>query len=144
MAPFYADQGYLPNFQIKEEELGEKITSHSAATNARKLRQIMTELQKIMTSNKTLSHQNNIKYKDINFAIADWVMLATNHIRPLRPCKRLAEKHICSFKIFNKITLQTYQLNLKNLVGKIHDVFHVEKLEKFKSPQNGQCEYGIK
>ncbi|KAI0994991.1 hypothetical protein K3495_g13192 [Podosphaera aphanis] len=48
MAPFYADQGYLPNFQIKSEEPGDPITSESAANHAKKVNDIMAKLKNIM------------------------------------------------------------------------------------------------
>ncbi|KAI1005414.1 hypothetical protein K3495_g2808 [Podosphaera aphanis] len=58
--------------------------------------------------------------------------LATNPNMP-RP--------IGPFKIIKKITNQTYQLDLKNLVGKIYHVFHVDKLEIATTPQEGQYDY---
>ncbi|KAI1002660.1 hypothetical protein K3495_g5543 [Podosphaera aphanis] len=70
-------------------------------------------------------------------------MLKTAHIRSKRPCKKLAGKQIGPFQILNKETDLTYQLDLKNLVGKIHDVFHVEKLEKANLPQQNQQDYGM-
>ncbi|KHJ31986.1 hypothetical protein EV44_g3442 [Erysiphe necator] len=144
MAPFYADQGYLPNFQIKNEESGEPITSQTAANHTRKLNEITQKLKSIMTlSNSTMNHYYDTNHKDIEFLVGDWVMLKTDHIRTLRPCKKLTEKFIGPFKVIEKITNQTYRLDLKNLVGKIHDIFHVEKLEKSKKIQDGQQEYGI-
>ncbi|KAI0991463.1 hypothetical protein K3495_g16724 [Podosphaera aphanis] len=83
------------------------------------------------------------RHSDIEFNVEDWVMLKTNHIRTLRPCKKLSERQIGPFKIIEKITPLTYRLDLKNLVGKVHDVFHVEKLEKATHPQHQQQEYGM-
>ncbi|KAI0998619.1 hypothetical protein K3495_g9577 [Podosphaera aphanis] len=122
MAPFYADQGYLPNFQIKSEEPADPMTSESAANHAKK----------------------KMKHQDIEFSVGDLVMLKTGHIRTSRVCKKLAEKQIGPFKIIKKVTDQTYQLELKNLVGRIYDVFYVNKLEKYKDIQTGQQQYGAK
>lgn len=144
MVPFYADQGYLSNFQIKNKELDEEITSESAASRASKLRRIMSKLQIIMTSNnQKMGHRYNSKHKKKQYSVGDWEMLKTTHIRSLRRSNKLAEKHIGLFKIISKVTDQTYQLDLKNLVGKVHDFLCIEKLEKFKRPQEDQHEYGI-
>ena len=80
---------------------------------------------------------------DVEFQVGDWVMLKTIHIRTKRPCKKPAEKQIGLFKVLEKVTDLTYRLELKNLVGKIHDVFHVEKLEKATLPQINQQDYGM-
>ncbi|KAI0991100.1 hypothetical protein K3495_g17087, partial [Podosphaera aphanis] len=63
--------------------------------------------------------------------------------KTIRSCKKLTENFIGPFKITERVTNQTYRLDLKNLVGKIHDIFHVEKLEKAKTPQEGQQDYGM-
>lgn len=144
MTSFYADQGYNPNFQIKREEPGEAITSQSAAIHASNLKKILTKLKEIMeVKNHHMGIYYDKKHEDAQFAVGDWVMLKTNHIRTPRTCKKLSEKQIGPFKIIKKVTGQTYQLDLKNLVGKIHDVFHVEKLEKSKKLQKGQADYGM-
>ncbi|KAI0992101.1 hypothetical protein K3495_g16085, partial [Podosphaera aphanis] len=143
MAPFYADQGYLPNFQIKSEEPGDPITSETAANHAKKVNDIMQKLKNIMeTENNRMKHHYDNKHQDIEFNVGDLVMLKTDHIRTSRACKKLAEKQIGPFKIIKKVSNQTYQLELKNLVGRIYDVFHVNKLEKYKETQTGQQQYG--
>ncbi|KAI0990800.1 hypothetical protein K3495_g17387, partial [Podosphaera aphanis] len=102
----------------------------------------MIKLKEIMSSgNETMGRYYNEKRKDITFSVGEWVMLKTDHIRSKRTCKKLSEKQIGPFKIIKKITNQTYQLDLKNLVGKIHDVFHVDKLEIATTPQEGQYDY---
>ncbi|KAI1006985.1 hypothetical protein K3495_g1235 [Podosphaera aphanis] len=144
MAPFFADQGYLPNFQLTDEEPGEGITCESAIAHSNKLPNILIKLKKIMTANnETMGHHYDKKHKNIIFHTGDWIMLKTDHIRTKRSCKKLSEKQIGPFKILKKITDQSYQIDLKNLVGKIHNVFHVEKLEIATSPQNGQQDYGM-
>lgn len=108
MAPFYAHQGYLPNFQIKTEEAGEQITSESAAAHTNKIHNIMNKLHQIMNANKNIVGQYyDQKHEDISFPAGDWVMLKTNHIRTTRSCKKLAEKQIEPFKVIKKITEQT-------------------------------------
>ncbi|KAI0993687.1 Transposon Tf2-9 polyprotein, partial [Podosphaera aphanis] len=123
MAPFYADQGYLPNFQIKEEEVGEQITSQSAAMHVSKLNDIMQKLKSIMeATNNAMARHYDTRHKHIEFQVGDWVMLKTDHIKTIRSCKKLTENFIGPFKITERVTNQTYRLDLKNLVGKIHDI----------------------
>ncbi|KAI0993322.1 hypothetical protein K3495_g14861 [Podosphaera aphanis] len=144
LAPFYADQGYLLNSQIIEEQPGDPISSESAALHAKKLFDIMANLKStIETENERMKLHYDKKHTDIKLHVGDWVMLKTTQIQTKRPCKKLAEKQIEPFKIIKKITNLTYQLDLKNLVGITHDVFHVEKLERATLPQQGQQEYGI-
>lgn len=93
MAPFYADQGYLPNFQTKSEEPGELMTSESAATHASNVDSIMKRVQQIMnTENEKMSRYYDKNHEHIEFIVGDWVMLKTNHIRRNRTCKKLTEK----------------------------------------------------
>ena len=88
-----------------------------------------------------MKHYYDRKRIEIDFQVGDWVMLKTTHIQTKRPCKKIAERQIGPFQIVKKVTDLTYQLDLKNLVGKIHDIFHVEKLEKAILPQQNQKEY---
>ncbi|KAI1005125.1 hypothetical protein K3495_g3086 [Podosphaera aphanis] len=93
MAPFYADQGYLPNFQIKAEEPGEEITTESAIKHSAKLRDIMNKLKYIMeTNNNGMGKYYSNQHTNIYFSIGDLVMFKTNHIRTIRSCKKLSEK----------------------------------------------------
>lgn len=143
MPPFYADQGYLPNFQIKPEEPGDEITMISAAAHCTKINQIMTKLKSIMADKtKCMGKYYNQSHEDLNFVVGDWVMLKTDHLRTAKSCKKLTERQIGPFEILEKITNQTYKLDLRNLIGRIHDTFHIEKLEKYKKPQHGQKDYG--
>ncbi|KAI0993145.1 hypothetical protein K3495_g15038, partial [Podosphaera aphanis] len=73
MAPFFADQGYLPNFQIKDEEPGDEITNETAAAHSKKLQNIMIKLKEIMSSgNETMGRYYNEKRKDITFSVGEW------------------------------------------------------------------------
>ncbi|KAI1001631.1 hypothetical protein K3495_g6571 [Podosphaera aphanis] len=140
LTPFYADQGYLPNSQIVNEEPGEPITCESAAIHAQKLIDTKTKFKTTMVNeNKKMKHYYDRKRIEMDIQVGDWVILRTTHIKTKRPCKKLAEKQIDPFKVPRKVTDLTYQLNLKNLKGKIH-VFHVEKLEKATLPQLNQQE----
>ncbi|KAI0995802.1 hypothetical protein K3495_g12381 [Podosphaera aphanis] len=75
MALFYADQGYLPNFQIKSEEPGDPITPESAVNHAKKVNDIMAKLKNIMET-----ENNRMKHQDIEFNVGDMVMLKTVEI----------------------------------------------------------------
>lgn len=74
--------------------------------------------------------------------VDDWVMLKIDHIRTLRSCKMPSERKIGPFKIIEKNTPVTFRLDLKNLVRNIHDVFHVEKLDKVTRPREQQKSMG--
>lgn len=93
-------------------------------------------------SNNAMGRYYDTSHKPINFHVGDWVMLKTDNIRTTNTCKKLTEKYIGPFQIAKKNTDQTYQLDLNDLVGRIHNIFHVEKLEKSKTPQQGQQHYG--
>lgn len=68
-------------------------------------------------------------------------MLKNNRIKTIRPYRKLIERFVGPFQVIEWIIISTHRLDLKNLVGKIHDKFHIEKLEKAKPPQEGHQDY---
>ncbi|KAK9397281.1 hypothetical protein NXF25_020642 [Crotalus adamanteus] len=61
--------------------------------------------------------------------VGDRVYLSTKYVKLQVPCKKLAPKYIGPFHIVRIINPVTVQLQLPELLGKIHPVFHVSLLK---------------
>ena len=66
-----------------------------------------------------------------SFQIGDKVLLCHDFIISTKPSKKLDAKFLGPFQIIAKLSKLMYQLKLPKTL-KIHDVFHVSMLEKYK------------
>jgi hypothetical protein len=66
--------------------------------------------------------------------IGSLVLLDASGINTARPSKKLDDRRYGPFKVLQKVSLQSYRLELP-VSWKIHDVFHISKLVPFVEPQ---------
>lgn len=79
------------------------------------------------------------KRRDVSFQVGDFVLLSTANIRlpptPGSESYKLNEKYLGPFKVLKRIGELSYELELPSLM-RVHPVFHVSKLKRFKrSPE---------
>jgi hypothetical protein len=74
---------------------------------------------------------------EVLFKVGDYVWLATNNLRTIRPCKKLEFRRVGPFEIMQVLSPVSYKLRLP-LSMKIHPVFHVSLLTAFRKPTHGQ------
>ena len=73
----------------------------------------------------------------MTFELGDQVYVRTKNIRTRRPCKKLDQRKLGPYPIIEVINRNAYKLQLPPEI-RIHPVFHVELLEKYVPPQEGQ------
>ena len=70
----------------------------------------------------------------------DYVWLSSRHIKTTHPYRKLNHKRLSHFKVFRRVGLHTYLLELPTTI-KIHPVFHISLLEPCNSnPLPGQVQ----
>ena len=81
----------------------------------------------------------NLKMKDIEYEVGDKVLLKVSPWRKvLRFGKKgkLSPRFIGSYEVLERIGPVVYQLALPPELAKLHDVFHVSMLQKYRSNES--------
>ena len=73
----------------------------------------------------------------MEFEIGEKVWLSTKNITTSRPSKKLDAKRIGPHEVIKQINPNAYRLRLPYTM-KIHNVFHVSLLDKYRTPTAGQ------
>ncbi|EGE03253.1 hypothetical protein TEQG_08625 [Trichophyton equinum CBS 127.97] len=68
----------------------------------------------------------------VSFDVGDWVLLNRKNLKIVRPTKKLDHKYLGLFQVLEKWGSQAYKLKLTPAYNKIHPVFHVSLLKKYK------------
>lgn len=83
-----------------------------------------------VATNKQAQYANS-KRRDLQFSVGDWVLLASKDLRFKQGSPKLLPRWVGPFQVHKRIGKQAYELNLPSR-WKIHDVFHVSKLEPYR------------
>jgi hypothetical protein len=73
----------------------------------------------------------NAKRRDVQFAIGDWVLLSAKNLRFKEGTPKLLPRWVGPFQVSKRVGTQAYELNLPSR-WKVHDVFHVSLLERYR------------
>jgi len=73
----------------------------------------------------------NTKRRDVQFAVGDWVLLSSKDLRFKHGSPKLLPRWVGPFQIAKRVGNLAYELILPAR-WKIHDVFHVSKLERYR------------
>jgi hypothetical protein len=89
----------------------------------------------LLLAQDVMKHHHDAKLRALEFDVGEWAWLRLHHrlvigITPLRHTK-LSPRFYGSYRVVERIGEVTYQLHLLAKV-RIHDVFHVALLKKFK------------
>lgn len=129
-SPFFLNHGYHPA-QPLDQALPRipNTTVNAPVADAQRARaQAITNLRTSQLKQKKYydRHRRHEVYQP-----NDMVYLSTNDLKREGP-RNLQDKWIGPFKVLRNIRDVTYELELPVTMGKIHRVFHVSKLKKFK------------
>jgi hypothetical protein len=132
MTPFYANQGYNPQFSTRI------FTSSTVPAAEQRVQQVDADLAELKTtlqrSQESYTAYANKERQPHNFQIGDLVFLNRKNIKTTRPARKLDDKFFGPFKIIQRINDVAFKLKLPASL-KIHPVFHVS-LFKPKDPDN--------
>lgn len=128
VTPFFANKGYHPRLSISFDNL----PNHAAHLAARELKELQTHLRdQISVANEHYSKFAD-KRRDATptWSKGDLVWLDTKNIKTKRPMKKLDQLNLGPFPIAERVGTHAYRLELPPSLRYIHDVFHVNLLEK--------------
>jgi hypothetical protein len=91
-------------------------------SEARRTHRIATERQ---------AQYANQKRRDVQFSERDWVLLSSKNLRFKHGTPKLLPRWVGPFQIAKRVSSQAYELVLPAR-WRIHDVFHVSDLEKYR------------
>ncbi len=76
----------------------------------------------------------NAKHSDQHFAIGKEVVLKATNLRTKQLCKKLDAKYLRPFLIIDRLGKLSYKLKLPLSMSRIHPVFYVSLLERWRKP----------
>ena len=126
--PFFANFGFHPNWHLEDEFSSINPTVEDNSKYLRTLhKHLRTELLRAQDS-QALAYNRRIEASP-PFGIGDMVWLNRRNIQTTRPSLKLDVKKIGPFKIIRQASKNAFELALPAHI-KIHNVFHVNLLEK--------------
>lgn len=140
MTPFRANYGYDPRMHVKlpkELEEARFPTQRTADAFANRISEVHAQLRMALDSATRRQTNQATNGKPIEFEIGEKVWLSTRNIITARPSKKLDAKRIGPYEVLKRINANAYRLRLPPTM-KIHNVFHVSLLDKYRPPTAGQ------
>ena len=137
LSPFFANYGYHPELQFKRPKAMRLLPSQKSADA---FAQTLNETHTILKKNLAKAQEKQSQYakgKDIEFEVGEKVWLSAKNIKTTRSSKKLDYKRIGPYRILKKINKNAYKLDLPATM-RIHNVFHVSLLDKYREPVEGQ------
>ena len=132
MSPFCANYGYEPVFDGSTELLPESPpTVQVYVTTLQDNIGIIKEELKIASESSKYFADKKRRHEE--FKVGDLVYLSKQNIKTTRPCAKLDWKCLGPFRIIKKINPVLYQLKLPLSMKRIHDVFHISLLSRYKT-----------
>ena len=131
MSPFMATYGFEPSTNMDTE-----LVPNTPPTVVEWITRIndnhqLAKIQLDWTANQMKKYAD-CKRCHVEFQVGDLVFLNWQNIPTKCPCRKLDWKQFGPFSILEKINPVTYQLNLPQSFGRIHNAFHVSLLSKKK------------
>ena len=132
MSPFEANGGAVHWIQDGCGDQTEKVPA--AEQRLSEMRDVMSRLKEHLEKAQERQKRQYDKTHTPSpiFEVGDLVWLRTDNIRTKRPSKKLDDRRTGPFPIMRRIGDVTYQLKLDDTM-RIHDVFHVDRLDKVTS-----------
>jgi hypothetical protein len=137
--PFYANYGYHPRWA--QEFSQEGPISKKDRSMATDLAEIHAEcVENIAEANQYAARfYNEGRQEPPKFEVGDKVRLSMKDIKSKRPARKLDWKYTGPYRVLEKVGSHAYRLELPS-TAKIHDVFHVSRLEPWRASTIGEDE----
>jgi hypothetical protein len=130
ISPFKANYGF--DFHLFEDEFGDSSVP-AALDKADSMKEIHQQLQSAMVKAQTMQkyYADQRRKSPPDFKVGNKVWLATTNLITKRVNKSLDFKRIGPFKITEVLPNDNFRLELPTEMKGMHDVFHVNLLEKY-------------
>jgi Integrase zinc binding domain/Chromo (CHRromatin Organisation MOdifier) domain/Integrase core domain len=129
--PFFANFGYHPKFTVTVPRVSKNNVP--LADRIKSLQDLYADMKENIkiASERHAPYFNAKVMAQPDFQVGDQVWLDARNLRTSRPAHKLDYKRIGPYSITAKIGTRSYRLDLPKSM-KIHPVFHVELLEKYR------------
>jgi hypothetical protein len=137
-SPFFLERGFHPNLPTDILLSDFSVQSvEDRLTELEKVRQLAKE--RLQAAVEAQARYYDKKHRPISYQIGDEVLLSTEHIRTLRPSKKLDDNFLGPLPIIGVVGRQAYTLRLPPLYKKLCPTFHVSLLKPW-IPREGDEE----
>ena len=127
--PFMLNYGHHPYLPAT---LLPNLRVPSAAGFVQRIQRLINEARMVhRVATNRQAQAANTKRRDLQFSPGDWVLLSSKDLRFKQGTPKLLPRWVGPFQIHKRIGKQAYELILPAR-WKIHDVFHVSKLEPYR------------
>jgi transposase InsO family protein len=133
--PFMLNYGHHPYLPVSV--LAQGRVPAAASFIQRIQRQVAEARRAHRVASERQAHYANSKRQDVAFAPGEWVLLSSKNLRFKEGTPKLLPRWVGPFQISKVVGGQSYELILPAR-WKIHDVFHVSKLERYRRDGNVQ------
>ena len=127
--PFMLNYGHHPYLPVT---LLPEVRVPSANGFVQRMQRLINEARMVhrVATNKQAQYANS-KRRDLQFAQGDWVLLSSKDLRFKQGSPKLLPRWVGPFQLHKRVGKQAYELVLPAR-WRIHDVFHVSKLEPYR------------
>src|SRR5450755_4945040 len=73
----------------------------------------------------------DIYKKEISFAKGDKILINAKNLRVRKLCKKLTDRFVGPFPIIKSVGLNTYEVDLPEMYGKLHRTFPISLLKSY-------------
>ena len=128
--PFFLNYGYHPYLPVS------LLPNHrvlGATAFAQRMQRLIAEARREhRVATQRQAQYANSKRRDVQFAEGDWVLLSSKNLRFKQGTPKLLPRWVGPFQVAKRVGTQAYELVLPAR-WKIHDVFHVSVLERYRT-----------
>jgi transposase InsO family protein len=130
VSPFFLNYGHHPYLPVS------LLPNHrvpGATAFAQKMQRLIAEARRVhRIATQRQAQYANSKRRDVQFEEGDWVLLSSKNLRFKQGSPKLLPRWVGPFQVAKRVGTQAYELILPAR-WKIHDVFHVSVLERYRT-----------
>jgi len=137
-SPYYLNIGMNPNFPINAA-VASTATQSNNETAAQQITQMHAAIE-CAKENLLRAQERQKKYADQNrreveFEVGEKVLLSTANLNNEQRAPKLLPRFVGPFRVVRRIGPVAYELSLPPSLSRVHPVFHVSKLKKYRDGQ---------
>lgn len=131
-SPFYLNEGQHPNFPIVQAVSDETQNVSASEAIERMKEALMRAKENLIAAQERQKKYADERRKEEVFVVGDQVLLSTANLSHDHRAPKLLPRFIGPFLIKRVISSVAYELELPSAYSRIHPVFHVSKLRRYR------------